>query len=640
VGDTWTLSVFSCFIFVEQRRFQRIIERNKEASYVIFTVLREARMRSLNTFGRRYLSSTTTTQDVVIVGDGPVGMVLELLLTKTFGLTRVFRSRSSSSTTRSRHPRAHVLNTRTMEVFRSLSISREIKELSEPYMDRWRRFRYCTGMIGRTMSSVDHMDDEKAFDLSKHSPESVQHVSQPLLENILRKHLLPTKISPDDLVFEDFTQDEEDDTMIRVRFRDGTTVRTKYLIGADGAHSHVRQSAGLKMNGKNKLERFTSVHFRAPELWRRMDSKDAAMLSFVMNSKTLACVVAHNFEQGEYVAQLPLYDHVNQYEQSELEELISSCIGDSTVPFEIGSALEWSMSALVANSFSASKNRVFLVGDAAHVLPPSGGFGLNTGIQDAHNLAFKIANAVLNKDDDYDDDLLKSYNKERRPIAIRNARVGVENYERGLLVPKAIGLSRDILTSASTVLPSWLISTGVSMGLKALSVLEMPSSSSSSNPVASVMSNQIDRVARVNRDAIPMLFPDLDIGIRYDDDDDCHSGKQSKTKRKTEFEGDALYDVTVWNGSRLPHGWIMRHGDVCSTLDLVCANNGVCIVNGDKNLGGVVEHHDHQEVVVMSKDDHSDDKVVDLNQWADSLMEGNWKVIQVRPDGHICNIVC
>jgi len=54
----------------------------------------------------------------------------------------------------------------------------------------------------------------------------------------------------------------------------------------------------------------------------------------------------------------------------------------------------------------------------------------------------------------------------------------------------------------------------------------------------------------------------------------------------------------------------------------------------------VVEHHDHQEVVVMSKDDHSDDKVVDLNQWADSLMEGNWKVIQVRPDGHICNIVC
>ena len=94
--------------------------------------------------------------------------------------------------------------------------------------------RYCTGMIGRTMSAVDHMDDEKENDLSSNSPECVAHVSQPYLEAILRKNLSPTS-TPDDLEFESY-QSMEDDT-IKVRFRDGTEVRTKYLIGADGAHS-------------------------------------------------------------------------------------------------------------------------------------------------------------------------------------------------------------------------------------------------------------------------------------------------------------------------------------------------------------------------------------------------------------------
>ena len=134
--------------------------------------------------------------------------------------------------------------------------------------------------------------------------------------------------------------------------------------------------------------------------------------------------------------------------------------------------------------------------------------------------------------------MLKSYNDERRPVAINNARVGVENYERGLLVPKAIGLSRDVLTSASSVLPSWLVSTGVTMGLKALTVLESPS-----NPVASVMSNQIDHVARVKRDAIPMLFPNLDLGFRYGND-------LKKKKRTGSFEGDEMYDSDIRVGRR------------------------------------------------------------------------------------------
>ena len=322
-----------------------------------------------------------------------MGMVLELLLTKKFNVKSVFRSRSPNPTPRSRHPRAHVLNYRTMEVLRYMGLSNAVSDLSEPHMERWRRYRYCTGMIGRTMSSVDHMNDEKENNLTRNSPECVAHVSQPYLETILRENLSSTTSTPDDLEFESYRCVEEDDS-IQVRFRDGTEVRTKYLVGADGAHSLVRQCAGLKMNGKERLERFTSVHFRAPDLWDRMSVEDAAMLSFVMNSKTLACVVAHSFEAGEYVAQLPLFDHITQYDKNELNVLISSCIGDESVPFEIESALEWSMSALVANSFSASQNRVFLVGDAAHVLPPSGGFGLNTGIQDAHNLAFKLARAV------------------------------------------------------------------------------------------------------------------------------------------------------------------------------------------------------------------------------------------------------
>ena len=74
---------------------------------------------------------------------------------------------------------------------------------------------------------------------------------------------------------------------------------------------------GSENERKGQIGTFTSVHFRAPELQDRMSVEDAAMLSFVMNSKTLACVVAHSFEAGEYVAQLPLYDHVTQYDTND-----------------------------------------------------------------------------------------------------------------------------------------------------------------------------------------------------------------------------------------------------------------------------------------------------------------------------------
>jgi hypothetical protein len=241
--------------------------------------------------------------------------------------------------------------------------------------------------------------------------------------------------------------------------------------------------------------------------------------------------------------------------------------------------------------------------------------------------------------------MLKSYNDERRPVAINNARVGVENYERGLLVPKAIGLSRDVLTSASSVLPSWLVSTGVTMGLKALTVLE---STGTPNPVASVMSNQIDHVARVKRDAIPMLFPNLDLGFRYGND-------LKKKKRTGSFEGDEMYDSDIRVGRRFPHGWILKDGDICSTLDLV-RDVPIWVVNGAENISDsmkdavtvvVVKSQDEEEVSEVPRlEDEGYEVVYCFQGWRQNLTFKNedddlvpWKAFEVRPDGHISNAI-
>lgn len=357
--------------------------------------------------------------------------------------------------------------------------------------------------------------------------------------------------------------------------------RFKYVVGADGAHSQVRRLCGIELHGRAAIESFISIHFECPELWERMNAR-GAMLYFIFNPEVMACMVAHDVERGTWVAQVPYFPPLQdgRISQERAHQLIAACISGAApddleitrapggtdqdsggksegssggLTWTLTSHRPWSMDAMVAERLAAPSpasspdTRVFLVGDAAHQFPPSGGFGLNTGLQDAHNLAWKLAAALAAPAHRrrHAQQLLSSYHLERFGVAEATGRLSVENHARGLAVPAAAGMRREALTTLSSLLslPDALSSallpadarqnalqSVLKLAQAPLSLLHSSDEASQGGGggkaagagwtdvakklVGTPMSTAMARTA-LDRVSIPMLFPAWDLGTRY-----------------------------------------------------------------------------------------------------------------------------
>ena len=346
---------------------------------------------------------------VLIVGGGPVGLYASSLLS-SYGVPSLLVERSAQAST---HPRAHLINTRSMELLRELGVEPQVRAQTPP-MSEWQHFRYCSTLLGEQIASQDHMAGATWAQLQAASPTEVAHLSQPKLAAILRADATrrATESGASLLCGYECTLLEQDDTGVRAELRrrpggggagaqgeaapEVVHVEAQDVLGCDGAHSSVRRWLGLPMQGPPPLQHFKSVHFSAPELWPRLRETDrSAMLYFTFNSDAVAVFVAHNLQQGEWVAQLPFFPALegdDALDKRACEAAIRACIGGAggggEVPFSLQSATSWAMRAVVAQRLSAG--RVHLMGDAAHQFPPAGAFGANTGLQDAHNLCWKL----------------------------------------------------------------------------------------------------------------------------------------------------------------------------------------------------------------------------------------------------------
>jgi 2-polyprenyl-6-methoxyphenol hydroxylase-like FAD-dependent oxidoreductase len=181
------------------------------------------------------------------------------------------------------------------------------------------------------------------------------------------------------------------------------------------------------------------------------------MLYFVYASAGVAVLVAHAFKRGEFVAQIPFFPPHQQAEDFDEERCIELLRGLAGRPISINirSIRTWRMGVWEASRFRSRRGRCFLIGDAAHQFPPVGGFGMNTGIQDAHNLIWKIVRVLRSENSEFSEfteRLLSSYEDERRPIARLNASISVQNFEKTLLIPTAIGLDLNI----ASLLSQWI----------------------------------------------------------------------------------------------------------------------------------------------------------------------------------------
>ncbi|KAJ3678152.1 hypothetical protein LUZ60_001955 [Juncus effusus] len=540
---------------------------------------------------------------VLIVGAGPVGLVLSMLLTK-FGVKCAVLEKSLSF---SRHPQAHFINNRTMEIFRKLDGLAEDIEKLQPPVDLWRKFIYCTSLSGPILGSIDHMqpqDFEKII-----SPVTVAHFSQYKLVKLLLNKLQNLGIHIHDPTEYFNNQDPSNKILmghectsiartdkgiikVKARVNTGTEFEERefscdFLIGSDGSGSSVRKLVGVEMRGERGMQELISVHFCSKDLGKYLLEERPGMLFFVFNQEAIGVLVAHDLNQGEFVLQIPYYppqQNFQDYTPQMCERIISNLVGWGPPDMQVLDIKPWVMNAEVAERYLALDNCVILAGDSAHRFPPAGGFGMNTGIQDAHNLAWKLYYLLNNI---ASPTILKTYESERRPIAISNTNLSVENFKAAMSIPSALGLDPQLANSVHQVINSGFgsiipksfqktVLEGIfSIGRAQLSDLIL----NEKNPIGVMRLAKLKQIFDEGK-SLQLQFPSHDLGFCYEEgaliSENGNPKNQEESGTKT---GTVSRDFvpTAKPGSRLPHMLVRRlnstsNQDTFSTLDLISSS--------------------------------------------------------------------
>jgi putative polyketide hydroxylase len=360
------------------------------------------------------LTSPTTTlppesTEVLVVGGSLVGLSMALFLAFHGVKTLVVEKHAGSSP----HPRAVGFTSATMEAYAPLGVTAQIPQ-APPGM-RLRR--------ARVESLAGQWFEEGDWTPSKATPEVAENAERPLvapstpypgaaiaqdrLEPILRQNAL--KFGAEVRMNTELRGFEQDEGGVVAELRERTgriyRVRAAYLVAADGHTSPVARALGVGRQGRGKMRTLRSVLFRAPlQIYL-----DRGIHQFEIDQPDFKAFLT-TYNDGRWVLML---NDDEERDEAALRRLIDRAIGRDDLDVEILATGRWELSATIADRFSVG--RVFLVGDAAHTLPPNrGGFGANTGIADAHNLAWKIAHVLRGVSAP---SLLDSYDEERRAIA-------------------------------------------------------------------------------------------------------------------------------------------------------------------------------------------------------------------------------
>ena len=352
--------------------------------------------------------------DVLVVGGSLVGMTMGLLLAHRGIRVIVIEHHRGTAI----HPRAAQINQRTMEILRSVGIEQMVCRKSGEQFVQDGAIMAVDTLAGRELAHFVANLNEVIRDVS---PTERVFISQSLLEPLLRtraENLGADLRFATDVV--SFNPDAEGVTAT-VRHRDSgntETVRADYMVACDGTHSRSRDQLGIAMHGHGTFSRSVTIYFRAdvaPLLRGRNLSviyvNNPPLRGFFRFEKPFASGFLAVNALGDPAS--PSTDVATGLTEERARELVHVALGSDQVAVTIENMMPWDAGADVADRFR--EGRVFLAGDAAHVMPPNGGFGGNTGIHDAHNLAWKLAMALRG---DADAGLLDTYDAERRPVGV------------------------------------------------------------------------------------------------------------------------------------------------------------------------------------------------------------------------------
>jgi len=364
------------------------------------------------------MSKTSFDADVLVVGAGPVGLSLAMEL-GLGGNSLLLIERDAS---RGPQPRAKTLNMRSLEHFRRWGVADEVREASPLPDDVPTDVIFQTRLYGKHIATLPNIYFRG--NSSQHDPrfnEPSEWTPQYEVERVLTRHV--TALPKAEIRYAtSLAHFEQDASGVTARLVDGDgneqSIRVKYLVGADGGRSTVREAIGSTMNGRYAYAANYNMVLRIPALSADPPTP-RGMMHWLLNEDS-PCVMGPIGENWYVAKQLP--PGVTSMSDAEIRSLVTGAVGRD-VDFEILTVDPWYAHELIADRYR--DRRVFLAGDACHLHPPFGGYGMNMGIADAVDLGWKL-NAVLQGWGG--DRLLDSYEFERGRVHRWTIEEAIENY--------------------------------------------------------------------------------------------------------------------------------------------------------------------------------------------------------------------
>jgi 2-polyprenyl-6-methoxyphenol hydroxylase-like FAD-dependent oxidoreductase len=348
---------------------------------------------------------------VLIVGAGPVGLTLALDLAQR-GVPATLVERNATA---SRLPKMERCNARTMEIFRRLGIAERVRDAGLPRdapMDVFLADSMAapSALVHLPYPSVADAKAEIAAHNDGRPLEPYQLISQYTLEPLLRA-IAETYPELTVRFGCELTGFVEDAAGVTATLRTGTageTIRAAYVVGCDGGASTVRKQLGIELAGQGGIRKLRQALFHAPGLYERIPMGKGRHYHIAVPPLFPFIIIQDSTE------------HWTLHAAAESDEQMTAIFRDALamdVAFETLSVNEWTQHLLCADRYRTG--RAFIAGDAAHLVIPTGGLGMNTGVGDAIDLGWKLAATLAGWGGP---GLLDAYETERRQIGLRNVR--------------------------------------------------------------------------------------------------------------------------------------------------------------------------------------------------------------------------